>query len=373
MIPVFKPYYDERELSALKATLDSGWVGLGPRTKEFEDKFAEYVGAKYCVGLNSCTAALHLACEVMNVKGGEVITSPMTFVSSNHAIIYAGGTPVFCDIEEDTLNIDPAKIEGLITPKTKAIMCVHYGGYACDMERINEIAQKHNLVVIEDAAHASGGEWNEKKLGSIGDISCFSFHAVKNLAMGEGGAICTNDEEIYKKLMRLRWMGITKDTWSRAEGKSYSWYYDVVEFGYKYHLSDIAAAIGLIQLEKLDKANARRRELVNQYNDLLSGVEELDRPVRKPYQTLPAAHNYVIQTEHRDGLHEYLKSKDISTGVHYIPSNHYELYKTYTGETPVSERVWKRLLTLPLYPDLKNEQLAMIVDEIKAFYREHAA
>ena len=369
MIPVFKPCYGEGELEALREPFRTGWLGLGPKTKEFEDKFAEYIGVSFSVGVNSATAALHLALKVMDVEGCEVITTPMTFVSTNHAILYANATPVFCDIEPDTLNIDANKIEALVTEKTKAIMVVHYGGYACDMDPILDIAKRHSLKVVEDNAHGCGGDYKKQKLGSVGDIGCFSFHAVKNLATGDGGMVTTDDPEIYERLKRLRWMGITKDTWNREEkdSKKYSWYYDVAELGFKYHMNDITASLGLVQLAKLDEMNSRRREISRIYTEALSEIGWIETPVIKDYMTRPAFHNYVIKTDYRDQLNDYLKAKGISTGVHYIPSNHYDLYCNSRGKTPISDKVWKRLLTLPLFPDLGSEDIKKIIGAIKDF------
>jgi perosamine synthetase len=368
-IPLFRPAYDEEELEAVREVLESGWVGLGPKTREFEERFAEYVGMRYAVGTNSASAALHLSMIVTNAAGGEVITSPMTFVSTNHAILYVGAEPVFCDVEPDTMNIDAQKLEALVTRRTKAIVLIHYGGYACDMETILDIAERHGIAVVEDAAHGCGGEWNGRKLGAIGDLGVFSFHAVKNLAMGEGGAVTTNDEAVYKRLLKLRWMGITRDTWSRALGaEGYAWAYDVEELGFKYHLSDIAAAIGLVQLRKLDAANVRRRELVVRYDAGLAGISGLDLPGRRPYQTLPAAHNYVVRTTQRDALNAFLKARGIATGVHYIPNNLYELYRPYRGETPVAAAEWRRLLTLPVYPRLPDEEQDRVIAAVREFF-----
>ncbi|MGB2754337.1 MAG: DegT/DnrJ/EryC1/StrS family aminotransferase [Phycisphaerae bacterium] len=369
-IPVFRPSYGEEEFEAVRAVMVSGWVGLGPKTAEFEKKFAEYLGVKHAVALNSGTAALHLAMIVAEVEGREVITTPLTFVSTNHAILYAGGTPVFADIEEASGNVDPESVAKLVTKKTRAIVCVHYGGRPCKMEPLLEIAKKHGLILIEDTAHGCGGEWRGRKLGAIGDLGCFSFHAVKNLATGEGGMLVTNDDGIDRRLRRLRWCGITKDTWSR-EAKAdtqYSWYYDVVELGYKCHLNDIPAAIGLVQLARLDEMNAQRAAWARRYDEALADLDWIRRPVAEP-DTKPAWHNYAVQTDHRDGLNAYLAERDISTGVHYIPNNHYAMYKKCRGETPVCERMWKRLLTLPLYPDLTEEDFGRIVEAIRAFGR----
>jgi len=367
MIPVFKPSFGEEELEALKEPFQTGWIGLGPKTREFEKGFAEYIGTKFAVAVNSGTAALHLSLMVLEVKEMEVVTTPMTFISTNHAILYNGGIPVFTDIESDTLNINFTEIKKNITGKTKAILVVHYGGHACDMDPILELAKERNIRVVEDASHGCGGEYKGQKLGSIGDIACFSFHAVKNLSTGEGGMITTDDPELYGRLLKLRWMGISKDTWSREEkDKKYSWYYNVEEVGFKYHMNDIPAAIGLVQLKKLDKMNQRRKEITGLYNQGLKGFSWLEIPMVKSY-AVSSHHNYVIKTEKRDQLNIYLQEKGISTGVHYIPNNHYDMYRSFRGDTPVSDSVWKKLLTLPLFPDLKDEAVDFIIHEIKEF------
>jgi len=372
MIPVFKPSYGKEELAALKEIFKSGWIGLGPKTAEFEEKFASYIGTKHAVGVNSATAALHLALKVMGVENGEVITTSMTFVSTNHAILYNNGIPVFADIEADTLNIDPADIERKVTKNTKAIVVVHYGGHACDMDRIMAIAKKHGLKVIEDCAHACGGEYKGRKLGSIGDIACFSFHAVKNLATGEGGMITLNDGGLAERLKRLRWLGISRDTYSRnVPNKGYSWYYNVEEIGFKCHMNDIPAALGLVQLKKLERMNKKRERLYKRYNDQLSGIGSIEIPVIKSYAK-NAYHNYVIKASKRDELIGYLKDKGISTGVHYIPNHLYDIYKDYRTSLPVAERVWKRLITLPLYPDLSAADQKKVIDSIKGFFKARA-
>jgi perosamine synthetase len=365
MIPVFKPSYSKEELKAVKEVFESGWIGLGPKTKEFEDRFAEYIGVNYAVATNSATAALHLALKVIEIEGKEVITTPITFVSTNHAILYNNGIPVFADIYPDTLNINPQEIKKLITKKTKAIILVHYGGHPCDMEPIMEIARDYGLVIIEDAAHACGAEYKGRKAGSLGQIGCFSFHAVKNLATGDGGMITTNDEKVYQRLLKLRWMGISKDTWAREdEEMSYSWYYNVEEVGFKCHMNDITAAIGIVQLAKLEKMNERRKRLFNVYNEKLQGLKWIETPVVQNYAR-SAYHNYVIKSKKRDDLNSFLKERGIATGVHYIPNNHYSMFKDCRGPTPIAEKVWRRLLTLPLYPDLKEEEVGKIVSAIK--------
>ena len=368
-IPVFRPSYGEREFEAVREVLASGWVGLGPKTAEFEERFAEYLGVGHAVAVNSGTAALHLAMLLADVEDREVITTPLTFVSTNHAILYCGGEPVFADVEADTANIDPESVAGLVTDRTRAIVCVHYGGRPCRMDALESIAREHDLVLVEDAAHGCGGEWHGRKLGTIGRYGCFSFHAVKNLATGEGGMIVTDEADEDTRLRRLRWLGITKDTWSRETLTQYSWYYAVEEMGYKYHMHDISAALGLVQLARLDDLNARRAHWAGRYDEALADLDWIDRPVVAP-DTRPSWHNYAIQTDHRDDLNLHLAEHGVSTGVHYIPNNHYDIYKECRGETPVADRVWRRLLTLPLYPDLTDEDFGRVIDGIRAFGRQ---
>ncbi len=367
MIPLFRPSYGEEELEALREPLKTGWAGLGPKTEEFEERFAQYIGVRYAVGVNSGTAALHLALKVMGVEGHEVITTPMTFVSTNHAILYNNAIPVFTDIYPDTLNLDPDQIRRNITPRAKAIVVVHYGGHPCDMDPIMEIARSYGLRVVEDAAHGCGGEYKGRKIGSLADIACFSFHAVKNFATGDGGMITTNDPEIYERLKKLRWLGITKHTWARVEkDQRYFWSYDVEELGFKYHMNDIQAAIGLAQLTKLERNNQRRREIVKKYDEALADLEGIETPTVKDYAK-SACHNYVIKLDGRDILSTYLREKGISTGVHYVPNNLYPMYKGFGKPTPVADAIWKKLLTIPLYPDLTDEELGKIIGSIKTF------
>lgn len=378
MIQLFKPSMDEQEIEAVSEVLRSGWLGFGPKTAEFEMKFAQYVGAKHAIALNSCTAALHLSIKAFNIGAGdEVLVSPITFVSTIHAILYNEATPVFVDIEPDTLCISPADIKRKITSRTKAIIPVHYGGHPCDMDEIMQIAEQNNLIVIEDAAHACGAVYKGKKIGSIADATCFSFHAVKNLATGDGGMITTNRLEIVNLLKRLSWMGIDKNTWDRTETlelekekekySGYSWYYEVSELGYKYYMNDITASIGLVQLEKLERMNRRRRKIVQMYNNAFRDINWIETPVEREY-VKSSCHNYVIKTPYRDQLNLYLKNKNIATGVHYMPIHLHLYYKNkFSANVPIAEKIWTRLLTLPLYPDLTEEQVNYIISMITSF------
>lgn len=368
MIPIFRAKMNKDEiLRELGKIFDAGWIGMGPKTKEFEEKFAKYIGVKYAVALNSATAALHLANLVLGIKDGdEVIVPAMTFVSTALAPLYCGATPVFADIEEDTLCIDPKDIERKITKNTKVIMPVHYGGHACKMDEIMEIAQKYGLKVIEDAAHATGAKYKGKMLGSIGTLGCFSFHAVKNLPTGDGGMLVTDDEKIYKELLKLRWVGIDKDTFARDKGKKYSWQYSVDEIGFKYHMNDITSVIGLAQLKVLNVHNKIRRDIAKKYDKAFKNISWIKIPVEKEY-AFSSRHNYVIKTENRDKLNEYLASKGISTGVHYEPINHFKVFGEVKTNLPITDNVWQKVLTLPLYPDMTAKDFKKIVKEILNF------
>lgn len=367
MIPVFRPSVTEAEIEAVAEVLRSGWWGLGPKTHQFEQEFASYIGARHVVGMNSATAALHLGLHALEVEEGEVITTAMTFISTNHAILYNRAIPVFADICPDTLNIDVADIERKITPRTKAIMMVHYGGHPCEIDEIADLARERGIKVIEDAAHACGAEYKGRRIGSHSDAVCFSFHAIKNLATGEGGALAVQDSEMEASLRRLRWMGITKDTWERSEDLTkYSWYYNVEEVGFKAHMNDIPAAIGLVQLRRLPETNARRRAIVQRYNIGFADLEWLERPVEKPYAK-SSCHNYVVKVPDRDRFTAYLQEKGVATSVHYIPNHLYSMYKPYYTPLPVTERIWKHIVTLPLFPDLTDDQVDYIIEAVRAF------
>lgn len=370
MIPVFRPSYDERELDALRGVFQSGWIGLGPKTTLFEQRFAEYIGMPHALALNSATAALHLAFIASKLEGAEVITTPITFVSTNHTIVQAGGIPVFADVEADTLNIDPMDVARKVTGRTKALVVVHYGGHSCDMDALLDIARAHDLLLIEDAAHACGGKYRGSMLGSLGHFSCFSFHAVKNMATGDGGMVLTSDPEAGERMRRLAWLGISRGTWDRDQGKGYSWEYAVDELGFKYHMNDITAALGLVQLDKLPDLNRRRRELAERYTRMMGDLDWLELPREKDYAQ-SAWHNYVIKVNDpsdRDPLMQFLGDRGIATGMHYIPNHLYEVYKRFNrGVLPVAETVWRRLVTLPLYPDLSDSDQDHIVESIVAY------
>ena len=367
MIPVFKPSLGDEELTAVKRVLESGWWGLGPTVKEFEEKFARYIGVAHAVGLNSGTAALHLALKLAGVEGGEVITTSLTFISTNHAILYNKGRPVFADVESGTLNVNVDDVERLINDKTRAILVVHFGGHPCDMDPIVALGEKHGLTIIEDCAHACGAAYKGKKTGAIGHFGAYSFHAVKNLSCGEGGMITTNSEEHAKRLRGLRWLGISQGTWDRSDPqRRYAWEYEVEELGFKAHLNDIPAAIGIVQLEKLDRLNKRRKEIVRLYNESLKELDWIETPVEKDYAE-SSFHNYVIKLQDRDRFIDHMTKEGVSVGVHYFPNHLYEMYKPYYRKLPITETVWKKIATLPVFPDLTDSEIDYIIESIKKF------
>jgi len=369
-IPVFRPFHTEEEIEAVAGVIRSGWWGQGPKTAELERCFAEFTGAPRAVALNSATAALHLALRVAGVEGGEVITTPMTFISTNHAILLNNAIPVFADIQPDTLNIDPDDVARKVTPRTRAIIAVDYGGHPADLDRLHEIAAAHDLILIEDAAHAAGARYHERPVGSLAPLTCFSFHPVKNIATGDGGMITLQNEEWDARLRRLRWVGINRDTWVRSAGKDasqYAWQYDVEEIGYKYHTNDIMAAIALVQLKRLPQTNARRREICALYDAGLRDLPWLQLPVERE-GVYSARHNYVVRLDNRDGLADWLREHKIATGMHYIPNHLHAMYRPYATPLPVAEREWTRLLTLPLYPALTDGEVAYIIDVIRRYH-----
>ena len=367
MIPVFKPSVSDAEIEAVKSVLKSGWWGAGPKAAEFEEKFARFIGTRHAIALNSCTAALHLAVKVCDFpKGSEIITTPITFISTAYAAIYNDCNAVFADVEEDTLNINPDDIRRKMTSKTKAIIPVHYGGHSCRMDEIMQIAKEHNLVVIEDCAHATGGKYRGKMLGSIGDFGCFSFQAVKNLATGDGGMVTLNNAEQAERMRKLRWLGISKETGDRADKDSYKWNYAIDEVGYKFQMPDILAAIGIAQLERINELNGKRERIFRRYNEAFSNLDWLEIPVLKDYAK-SAYHNYVIKTEHRDKLMQHLMKNGISSGVHYLPAYKHPVFKGIKADCPVAERGWKKLLTLPLYPDMTDDEVGKVVEGVKSF------
>jgi dTDP-4-amino-4,6-dideoxygalactose transaminase len=373
-IPFHKPYITEDEISEVLDSLRSGWITMGPKTIEFEKKFKEYVGSKNAVSMNSCTACLHLALKAIGLKeGDEVIAPAITFTATAEVITYFNAKPVLVDVEKETSNIDVSKIEGKITKNTRAIIPVHYSGHPCDMDEILDIAKRYNLLVIEDAAHAIPAWYKNRAIGTIGDITCFSFYATKSLTTGEGGMATTENDEWADRMRILRLHGISKDAWKRYTNEG-SWYYEVIEAGYKYNMTDIQAALGLAQLRKIDWMWKRRKEIAEKYTESFQALHEVITPFVKPDRE-SAWHLYVIKLNlemlniNRNQFIEELKDRGVSTSVHFIPLYRHPYYKAafyYNSQDfPASESIYERIISLPVYPGMIDENVERVIESVE--------
>ena len=368
-IPLSDIDFDEKELQAVQKVIESRWLTMGNVTQEFEASFAAHIQIKHAIAVTNATAALHLACLALGLgPGDEVIVPSLTFVATANAVRYVGATPVFADIvSPDNLNISPDAIGSMITSRTRAIIVVHYAGYPCDMDEILAIAKKNNLFLIEDAAHAVGAELNGRKLGAWGDIGCFSFFSNKNMTTGEGGMMTTNNDELAQKLNRLRSHGMTSLTWDRHKG--HAWSYDVVDLGYNYRIDEIRAALGLVQLAKVERNNERRRELTQTYRDaLLELAPQIGIPFRN-HIGKTSAHIMPIllpKEKNRQEFIERIKGSGIQTSIHYPPIHLFTSYKDHTSwQLPLTEDVAGREVTLPLYPAMSNDDVYTVVSAVR--------
>ena len=376
MIPYGKQTIDEEDKKAVLETLNSGFLTCGPKVDEFEKRFSEYIGCKYAVAVSNGTAALDLGVASLKLKkGSEVIVTPFTFVASSNCILYNGLTPVFCDINPKTLNIDVKKIEEKITKKTKAILYVDFAGRPCDYEKLKEIADKHKLYLIEDASHAVGSEVEGKKVGSLADITTFSFHPVKTMTSGEGGMITTNDERLADELKLLRNHGINKKKAPKDKkyGEDAFYEYDVLALGKNYRLTDINCSLGISQLKKLDSFIEIRQRIVDKYNESLKNLKGLSLPIANvDLKNKFSWHIYYVLLDENINKNKFLnimKSKNIGVHSFYIPIYNFTYYKSLFGEQkenfPVAEDIFRRIVVLPLYSLLKNEEVDYIIKSVK--------
>jgi dTDP-4-amino-4,6-dideoxygalactose transaminase len=373
-IPLADIDFDSREEAAVMEVIKSRWLTMGAVTQAFEEDFATYVGARHAIAVANGTAALHLACMGLGLGlGDEVIVPSLTFVATANAVRYTGAIPVFADIEsEQDLDISLVSIEQKLTDKTRAIMVMHYGGYACDMPAIMKFAREHDLMVIEDAAHAIGSEIEGRKAGMWGEVGCFSFFSNKNMTTGEGGMVVTNDDATAEKMRLLRSHGMTSMSWDRHKG--HAWSYDVVELGYNYRMDEIRAALGRVQLSKLEKNNQLRRELSTLYREHL---EELIPTIVVPFSEsrgVSACHLFPILLPvgyDRIRFMEHLKTNGIQTSIHYPPIHKFKTYSESVGapyDLPMTENVASREVTLPLYAGLTNDQVAYVAQTVRSAF-----
>lgn len=379
-LPFHVPLIEEDDIRAVCEVMQSGWITTGPRTVEFEERFARFVGARQAVSVNSGTAALHVALEAMGLKAGdEVVVPTLTFAATAEAVIYCGARPVLVDSEPDTFNLDPVQVERAITPRTRAIIPVHFAGHPCDMARILKIARDHGLKVIEDAAHALSARYKGRMVGTLGDATCFSFYATKNITTGEGGMATTEHDDWADRMRIMRLHGISKDAWKRysAEG---TWRYEILAPGFKYNMTDMQAGLGISQLAKCQAMWVRRNALAQRYTEALGALEAFEVPaVHTDVQH--AWHLYVLRvcpgvlSIHRDTLIEELRKRGIGTSVHFIPLHLHPYYRDKwgyrSGDFPVAEDYFDRCISLPLYPAMTDDDQAEVIQALTEIAETH--
>lgn len=368
-IPYGRQYVDDEDIEAVVRVLKSDFLTTGPVIEEFEKKVADYVGVKYAVAVANGTAALHSACYAANIgKGDEVITTPITFAASSNCAFYCGAVPVFADIDPKTYNIDPSDIEKKITDRTKAIIAVHFTGQPCDMGKIHEIANKHGLIVIEDAAHALGAVYEGKKVGSLSEMTTFSFHPVKHITTGEGGMVLTNHQELYERLKLFRTHGITREEHLLRKNDG-PWYYEQLDLGYNYRITDIQCALGISQMKKLSYFLERRKEIAERYQDAFADCDNIQRPYQKP-GCENAWHLYVIRIKggKRKEVFEKLREAGIGVNVHYIPVYQHPYYQEHGYKDiscPNAEQYYEEAISLPIYPALKEAEQQYVIETVQ--------
>lgn len=371
MIPVSRPSVGPEEVAAIAKVFATGWLGQGAIAEKFEQSLKQRLGCSHVVAVSSGTAALHLALTGFGIgPGDEVIVPSLTFVASVQAILMAGATPVFCDSHEDTLLMDVEDVARRIIPRTRAVMPVHYAGQACDMVRLLELARHHELVVIEDAAHAFGASCQGRPIGSAGHATCFSFDPIKTPTCGEGGAIALVDEAVAERLRRLRLLGIDREAWKR-QGAAQGWSYEVTTAGYRYHLPNFCAAIGLAQLAKFDAFLARRRAIARRYDEVFASLGAV-RPLRVNYEE-SAAFLYVVrvQAAQRQVFMNTLRHHGVETGVHYIPNHLQPFFQPFvTTPLPRVEQVGSEIVSLPMFAGLTDAEVETVISAVRAFHQE---
>lgn len=375
------PSFDEAEVNAVVEVIRSGWLTMGPKTVEFELQFAHYAGARHAVAVSSCTAALELALEAIGLQpGDEVLVPTTTFTATAEVVCHLGGRPILVDIDPVTMNMDPEDASRRVTPRTRAVIPVHIAGQPCDMEELQLLAGQHNIRIIEDAAHALPAGYRGQRIGSISELTAFSFYVTKPLTTGEGGMVTTENEELANRMRLMRLHGISRDAWKRytAEG---SWRYEVLAAGYKCNMTDLQAALGLVQLSKCDRLWAARSRIAERYTNVFRSVESLEVPkVREGRES--AWHLYILRLRSerlrikRDTFIEELKRRGVGTSVHFIPLHLQPYYqKTFgyrQGDFPRAEREFYRCFSLPIYPSMSDEDVDRVIAAVNEITRAHA-
>lgn len=370
-IPYGHQWIDKRDIEEVVKVLKSDWITTGPKVKELEDKICKYIGCKHAVAVNSGTSALDIAVQTLNLpESSEVITTPFTFVATSNAVLYNNLKPAFADIEKETRNINPEEIRKKITDKTKAIIYVDYAGQPCDIKEIKEIAEEHDLYLVEDACHAFGAEYRDKKIGNFADMTIFSFHPVKHITTGEGGMVVTNNREFYSKLKMLRTHGIDKTAMDRF-GPDASWAYDMKLLGRNYRITDFQCALGISQLKKIEKFIARRQKIAKLYNKEFEASPEITVPYVN-FDVRHVWHLYTILLDrkiNRDKFFNLMRRKCIGVNLHYIPiyrfTHYQQRFKINPKNFPATEDVFRRIITLPLFPKMTGDDVNRIIKSVK--------
>lgn len=379
-LPFHRVSIKDRDIAAVTETLSSGWLTVGPKTEALEKRLADYLGVSNVIAVSSCSEAMLIGLKSLGVgPGDEVITSPLTFASTIHAVIHAGATPVLADVESETWGIDPEAVRAKAGPKTRAVLPVHFGGQACRIEEICEFARGRGIAVMEDAAHSFGARVSGARIGSFGDATAFSFYATKNLTTGEGGALSTNDAELAERMRLLSYHGMSRDSWARYTDKG-SWYYEVITAGHKSNMSDLSAALGLSQLDRADDMLSRRRDVAARFAGALSGDPHFQLPVERP-GNLHTWHLYVVQLRldalriDRDRFIEALKAENIGSSVHFIPVHTHPFFAPYRdGETfPVCTDYFSRCISLPIFPDMSDSDVDDVITAVKKIAAYYSA
>lgn len=368
-IPYGHQCIDDDDIKAVVDVLKSDWLTTGPAVDAFEAAISEFVGAKYAVAVSSGTAALHTAVYAAGIGAGdEVIVPPMTFAATANAVVFRGATPVFCDIDSGTLLIDPSLVEAKVSPKTKAIIAVDYAGQPCDYDALREIADRNKLVLIADSCHSIGASYKGRKVGTLADLTAFSFHPVKHITTGEGGMVVTNNPQYHQKMTIFRSHGITTDHRQRSEKGS--WFYEMVDLGYNYRITDFQCALGKSQLEKLPSWIKRRQEIASRYNEAFQSINQIELVAVAP-NVSHAYHLYVIKliSTERDEVFGSLRAAGIGVNVHYIPvylhSFYREQFGTKEGICPTAETIYKQVLSLPIFPSLTSEDEDVVISAVR--------
>lgn len=367
MIPVHRPAIGAAELAAVGRVFESRWLGMGAVTKEFEEQLRAYLGVRHVIAVNTGTAALHLALEALDLApGDEVIVPSLAFVSTAQAIMAVGARPVFCEVEPDTLNMDVTDALARVTARTGAIMPVHYGGLACEMAALLPAARARKIWVVEDAAHAFGSSYKGQTVGTLSDVACFSFDPIKNITCGGGGAIATDNHELATRILPRRNVGMSVDSWDRL-GDERNWYYEVIAPGHRYHLSNINAAIGLVQLRHIDEFRARKQAIVRCYDEAFAELRGLKLIAHHAGETFPFSYVVRVLDGRRDALMSYLRTRDIGSAVQFIPNHMQPLFARHGLRLPVTEQLYDEVLTLPLYVEMTAADVDAVISAVRTF------